>query len=334
MNQEIIKLLKAAVECSVFLSPTDPGLDYDEILEVGKRAGFQAGEVGDAALHVAAREPGYRRFIPDRTTRTSWQFFFSEEPEYRNFDAFDFVISELNDRVRADGARNARIERTVVIERGLTKGLALNDIQSAITYLILADQITEQDGVLRFSHNGGVRGLPSEIRDSTGRVHVSSKPERARVYPIVKDIIERRTDGRPKSVEPLDAFAEELSKLGYGVFRMWWTQTVAELRRSDVHSAPVSISVLAAALVEAVLTFVVKHARKLDLAVFRSTDFDRDPRTWKIDDLVSSVASGSDAAILDAQSKNRAEALIKARQTHSRRPDVIGFSRRGARPTA
>ena len=50
MNQEIIKFLEAAVECSVFLNPTEPGLSYEEILEVGKRAGFQAGEVGDAAL--------------------------------------------------------------------------------------------------------------------------------------------------------------------------------------------------------------------------------------------------------------------------------------------
>jgi len=130
----------------------------------------------------------------------------------------------------------------------------------------------------------------------------------------VKDIIERRTDGRPQSVESLDAFAEQLDKLGYGMFIMWWTQTVAELRHSDVHSAPVSVSVLAAALVEGALTFVVKHARKLGLAVFRSTDFDRDPRTWKIDDLVSSAASGGNAAILDMQTKNRAEILIRTRQ--------------------
>jgi hypothetical protein len=41
MNQEIISLLNAALECSIFLSPTEPGLSYEEILEVGERAGFQ-----------------------------------------------------------------------------------------------------------------------------------------------------------------------------------------------------------------------------------------------------------------------------------------------------
>jgi hypothetical protein len=54
MNQEIISLLKAALECSIYLNPTDPGLSYEEILEVGKRLGFQAGEVGDAARYAGA----------------------------------------------------------------------------------------------------------------------------------------------------------------------------------------------------------------------------------------------------------------------------------------
>jgi hypothetical protein len=314
VNQEIINLLKAAVECSVFLSPTDPGLDYEEILEVGKRAGFQAGEVGDAAIHAGDRLPGGRKTIPDSMSRASWPFIQSEEPEYRNFDAFDFVVSELNDRVRADGVRNARLERSVIVERGLAKGLRAHDVQLAITYLVFADQITEAKGILQFSHNSGVRALPSQTRDSISRGRPMLKPARERVYPIVKDIIERRTEGRSQSVESLEAFAEQLSKLGYGIFRMWWMQTAAELRRADVYSAPVSVCVLSAALVEGVLTFVVKHARAAGLGVFRSSDFDRNPRTWKIDDLVASAASGSDTAILDIPTKTRAEILIKTRQ--------------------
>jgi len=79
----------------------------------------------------------------------------------------------------------------------------------------------------------------------------------------VKDAIERRTDNRPKHAEPLDAFADEPDKLGYGQFRLWWKQMVAELRRGDTQSAPVAVCVPAAALVEGALTFVVKHARKL-----------------------------------------------------------------------
>jgi hypothetical protein len=271
-------------------------------------------------------------------------FFFSEEPDYRNFDAFDFVVSELNARVKADGVRNAQLERSLVVERALAKVIPRNDIEVAITYLLMANLLTEKDGVLRFRNNSGVHGLPSQQRQSMSRGQPMRKDARARAYPIVKDIIGRQTDGRPKYVESLDAFAEELDKLGYGSFRLWWTQTVAELRHGDVHSSPVSVSVLAAALVEGALTFVVKHARKLGLGVFRSSDFDRDPRAWKIDDLVASAASGSESAILDVQTKNLTEILIRTRQRiHAGRmlsdfpagvPDIRPEEARDAKATA
>ncbi len=156
--------------------------------------------------------------------------------------------------------------------------------------------------------------LPSEQRNERSRTQPIRKELRKRLHPVVKDVIERRTDGRPRYIEPLDAFAEELAKLGYAPFRLWWTQTVAELRRADMQSATVSISVLAAALVEGALTFVVAHARKLDVGPFRSSDFAKEPRKWRIDELVASAATGADSAILDAPTKHRAEALIHSRQ--------------------
>ena len=91
-----------------------------------------------------------------------------------------------------------------------------------------------------------------------------------------------RPDGRPKFAEPLDAFAEELDKLGYGPFRLWWKQIVAEVRRGDAQSSPVPLSVLAAALVEGALTFVVTHARALGLGVMGSKRFEESSTTWRM----------------------------------------------------
>jgi hypothetical protein len=346
MNQEIIRLLKAAVECSVFLNPTDPGLSYQEILEVGKRSGFLDGEVADAARHAGEPSHNTRRIIPDRQTRQSWVVLFHEDPEYRNFAAFDFVFAQLNTRVRTDGVAKAQLMRELIVERALAAGISRNDIELAITYQIFTGQLAEQHGVLRFSHNSGVHELPSETLNSLARVHRAPdrKEFRARTHPIVKDIIERRTDGRAQSVEPLDAFSEQLDKLNYGAFRLWWKQTVLELRQGDPHSSPVSVCVLAAALVEGALTFVVNHARNLNLGVFRSSDFEREPKTWKIDDLVRSAASGSDSAILDQQTKTRAETLIYNRQRiHAGRmladfpagvPDIRPEEARDAKATA
>ncbi|MDR3489797.1 MAG: hypothetical protein P4M05_33525 [Bradyrhizobium sp.] len=313
MNQAIIDLLKAALECSVFINPADPGLSGTELLEVGKRAGYQDGETNDALRHAGAGYFGSKLWNLSPTDLATWVFYFPEEPDLRNFQAFDFVISELNDRVKADGAGRAQLSRTVMVERAVAKGIPRNDVEAAITYQVMAKTLSEKDGVLRFDRNTGVHGLPSQQLQVHGR-QPHRKPHRARAFPIVQDLIARRTDGRPRFAEPLDAFADQLDRLQFGKFRLWWTQTVAELKRSDQQSSPLSTSVLAAALVEGALTFVVKHARSLNLEVFRSSDFERDPRTWKIDDLIKSAASGSGAAILDPQARARAETLCRTRQ--------------------
>jgi hypothetical protein len=70
-------------------------------------------------------------------------------------------------------------------------------------------------------------------------------------------------------------------------------------------SSSLSALVLAAALVEGALAFVVRHALKQSLGLFGSTDFAKDPKSWRIDDLVASAARGGDSAVLDTLSRTR-----------------------------
>jgi hypothetical protein len=340
MNQEIIAFLKTALECSVLIDPLNPGLTFQELGEIGKRAGYLDGEINDAFPHVATAYFGKDKLLPSANDTASWVFFQREQPDYRNFTAFDFVVSELNALTRSEGAGRALIERNVLVERAVAKGIPPNDIQVAITWQVMSNQLAEKDGLLRFANNGGVRGLPSEQLN----VHPRRipKPQRERAYPIVKDVIGRRTDGRAVHAEPLDAFVVELDRLGYRPFRLWWMQTVSELRRTDSNSAPVSALVLAAALVEGGLTFIVNHARKR--GYFQSPDYEKDPQKWKIDKLVASAASGGPEAILSLQVKARAESLIGSRQRiHAGRmlsdypggpPDIRPDEARDAKATA
>jgi hypothetical protein len=313
MNQDINAFLKAALECSVLVNPLEPGLTRQELGEIGRRAGYQDGEINDALPHVTTGYFGVKKLLPSSNDRASWSSFFPEDPEYRNFAAFDFVVTELNALTRSEGSARALIERGVLVERAVAKGIPRNDIQVAITWQVMAEQLTEKDGILRFPGNhGGARGLASEQLNALAHMRPHSKPNRARAFPIVKDVVERRTDGRPKHAEPLDAFAEELDKLGYSRFRLWWTLTVAELQQINPNSAPVSASVLAAALVEGALTLIVSHARKR--GQFQSKGYEREPHKWRIDDLVASAASGGPSAVLDLQIKARVETLIRSRQ--------------------
>ena len=309
MNQEIISFLKTALECSVLIDPLEAGLTYHEIVEAGRRAGYQEGEINDAMRFVTTQYFGVTKLLPDDNHTASWVFFFPEEPDFRNFTAFDFVVVELNALMKSEGSARALIARGVLVERAIARGIPRNDIEVAITWQVMSKQLTEKDGILRFA-GPGLRGLPSEQLKAHRRPRL--KPDRKRAYPIVKDIIERRTDGRPKHAEPLDAFTDELDKLGYGPFRLWWKQTVAELRQTDPNLAPVSASVLAAALVEGALTFIVKHGRASGR--FQSKEYEREPRNWKIEELVASAAFGGPSSILDLQVKARAETLIKTRQ--------------------
>ncbi len=317
--QPVIGFFHAALECSFYHAPREPGLTYHELTEAGKRAGYQDGEIGDALRQVVVQTFGGgadKRMLPSSPVMSMWGIIaIAQNPEFRKIDAWDFVYTEMNDNIRAMGSGRAQLERNVIVERGVAQNIPCLDIEVAIALMAACGQLAEKDGILRPLSGRQYHPLPSQQRNQMhGGGQQRPNETRQRAYEIVKDIVSRRADGRPKHAEPFDAFADALNRLGRSSFRLWWMQMVAELRHSDSSSSPVSVLVLSAALVEGALTFVVKHARDLGLGVFGSTDFERDPRTWKIEDLVNSAAFGKDAAILDDAAKQRTNRLIQARQ--------------------
>lgn len=315
--QKVINFLQAAFECSIYLAPNEPGLTSEEVYEVAQRAGFRKGETGDALMQMTTQYFGGRspKLLPNQIMHLMLDIFpIAKNPEYRNFQALDFVCTEFNACIRAEGGRSAHIARSVLVERAVAQNIPRLDIEAAITIFTLTkNHLVEKDGYLSSPSGRIYEPLPSAQR-GTAIGNTPHSDARQRAYEIVKDVVARRTDGRPQHAEPLDAFAEALDQLGYGRFRLWWTQTVSELRHSNPQSSPVSALVLAAALVEGALTFVVKNARSQGLGVFASTDFDGSPKTWKIENLVASAARGGESAILDEPTRHRTTGLIHARQ--------------------
>ena len=218
----------------------------------------------------------------------------------------------INETAKEFGLANARVDRRVLVERGVHGGFSRHDMELAITLYVLGGVLDEKDGVLSFhlGKNGWVlpSGNPRHQRQRR------SKPLHAAAYPIVVDLVARRSDGLPVSAEPLEAFAGRLSALGHAGFRIWWAQMAGEFRRSSPEVAPVTVCVLAAALVEGALAFVVRHARDTGLGPMGSSDFSKPPTSWVIKDLINSAASGGGAAILDNNAKARTETLIRTRQ--------------------
>ncbi len=314
-RNRLIAFLKACLECSIYVAPADPGLTFEEILEAGRGVGLQPGEISDALPQVTDVYRG-PRLMPHSNDSVMWLMFGTPEtPDYRNASAFDFVFGEMHESARANGAQNVRLERNVIVERAAAQQIPRNDIQVAITMMVLHGILVEQEGVLRYARGRESFAAPhTQLAQRRSHVQGRRNESRERAYPIVKDVIARRTDGRPKSAEPFEAFAEALETLGYGPFRLWWAQMVAELRQASTQTSPVTSTVLAAALVEGALTFVVAHARELGLGVMGSKTFEGSPTKWRIEDLVSSAAYGNDAAILDNPTQLRASILITSRQ--------------------
>ena len=312
MNREFNEILRQALMCSVFVDPTDPGLTDAEIFEIGRLAGFQDGEIGDTIPHVSKQGYGRYRSVPEHHEMLFSEIFEVTDPPLLDRNAADFVIAELNVRIRADGIRSARLDRGVVVERAVAAGWERLAVEGAITCLVLAEQLAQTpDGAVTPRHQNGLMQLFTE----RGRRPASRTAKvRPRALALVRDVVARRTDGRPQHAEPLDAFGDALEQIGFRQFRAWWRQTVTELRGSDPVSSPIACAVLSAALVEGVLTFAAKHARDRQLGAFGSSDFDKPPSGWRAEKLIESAAAGGAAAILTPQTKARAEHLNRVRQ--------------------
>src|SRR5271165_5500207 len=100
------------------------GVCVNRTSTVGTRLERQRGEVSDNIRFAQFDISRNRRFIPDRNFATIWLCFTpQEDPDYRDVLAFDFVISELNKIVRANGAAGALLDRSVLVERAVAAGL-------------------------------------------------------------------------------------------------------------------------------------------------------------------------------------------------------------------
>jgi hypothetical protein len=311
---EINRFIEEAIECSIYVSPRDIGLTPSEILEAAKQVGFRSGETEDA---LAPRLAG--RFTSEKCIPAEHQFLFGSmsadfntlyDPDFRDFEAFAFVRREMLELAKEVRAVNAVLPRDTLVERGVAKGLDRHALDIATTITVLAGAFKERDGMI--SPANTMYALPTQ-QISSGRQRVRTpRPTLLKTHTIVRDIVERRTDGRPKASDPLDAFELCLSTIGHERFRAWWIQQRAELRLAGP-SQPTTQLVLAASLAEAALAFVVPRVHKNGLMTCLEL---AKPRTWRFDDLIKGAKSSNPTLdpILDDPTAVRALQLNGTRQ--------------------
>src|ERR1019366_3921330 len=252
------QFIEDALECSVYVAPRDHGLTLAEIHEAAKQAGYRPGEINDALASPLIRLSGARYLPPagfGLQRGLTAQFNFDFKPDFRNFEAFEFVRTELAELAREVGRAQAALPRDTLVERGALKGHERQAIEIAIAVHLLEGFFYEKDGSIGIANDKANSPLPSAQR-AEGRRPQIDRPHLARLHDIVRDVVLRRNDGRPAASDPLDAFEATLSSLGHARFRTWWVQKRHELRIADQGTQPTTVLILAASLGEAALAFV------------------------------------------------------------------------------
>jgi hypothetical protein len=307
------QLVKMALECSIYVQPKNAGLTMAEIQEAGRRLGRRPGEIMDAIGQIPFHFGGSKYEPTEECVPGDFNFFC--EPDYRNPAAFDFVDLHLRDNQAEVGKHNSGVPRSVLVNHGVVKGLKENDVEIAVTMGLIVGHLVERGGLICLAPNQAFYILATEQIAQNRNQPLSQKVQgRKELYEAVKDIIERRTDGRPASAEPIHAFEQELAGLGHDRFRIWWSRTASELRLANPAQMPMTVCILAAALSEGALTFVVKHARSLALGTMNSKTFGESPTRWSFDELLKSAAAGRADAIFDQKVHDRADRLNTIRQ--------------------
>lgn len=310
------RFVRAALEASFYASPSEPGLTRDELVRLGSSFDKFEGEIGDA-IRLLERRASFawrgERIRPQIDLSKLSDFNYTFESDPRRWEAFEFVFTSLDEAARRFGRDRASVERSVLIEQGIAEGFTRQDMELAISGLLLDEHVEDVDGRVKITLRGSSWARPSVTFRQRQR-HESRHPFGdwlTKLLVPVQDIVSRRTDGRPASVEPLGAFGERLDSLGHGSFKTWWALLVGELRTLEPSRNPTALTVLAAALAEAALSFVVARAQREGATL--SKNLDASPRNWKFEALAASAKSGQNP-ILDQQLYERCMRLNALRQ--------------------
>jgi hypothetical protein len=315
-RQEVERFISHALEASVYVNPRDYGLTESELIEAGARHGFQSGEIRDA-LHRGSADQ-FEFYVGERATPKQLvalslvDFNWTWDGDPRNRSAYQYVLQNLEDLARTEGVARAKVARDSLIARSESAGYSRKDIELAIaSYLIYGMLQGDDDGILSHSRNRTYASPNDQLKN--GRQSLRANPPSPSLVGTVADVIERRGDGRPKHAEPLDAFAELLGSISKAQYRLWWNNTCSELRRMDPTLAPTSTLVLAAALAEGALALVAGEIRNTGRSMTGKL-FDRDPKEWKLLELVAEAYKGERPVFTDPALRDRCKQLNLNRQ--------------------
>ena len=297
-----------AIAASVFVEPDAPGLTLEEFIEVGGVFDLRRGELQDHLNRQVENRSG-ARWIPGDMAHELISFPGGFRPDPRNFAAFHFVYERFVEAAREHGADGCWLLPDVVVAEGVSATVTEHDVRVALAAFRWARQLEVGSRGIR-PRNGRWSWASPEVQRKQSGGNGPPDADWAKLVTVVRDLVSRRTDGRPRSPNARVAFTDALSSIGHAHLQLWWRQLTSELSTLQPSTHPTSIIVIAAALAEGALAALVTHAKASGLTM---TEVKDDPLQWKLAELVRQAKRGT-VPLLDDDLGRRCLELSEIRQ--------------------
>ncbi len=112
---KVLPFINHALEASLYVSPDDFGLSFEELVEVGKDYDFREGELREATVRFPRDSTGRLTIEPSAPKMIHDLSADSADP--RNLDAIQFIFDEFINLSRDLGEKRTEIDRSALLER-------------------------------------------------------------------------------------------------------------------------------------------------------------------------------------------------------------------------
>jgi len=290
-RKEVEVFFKDAIVASVYADPENPGTTLSELQELAKHVDIGAGELSDY-VRSYARNYSEGRYVPNLSFAET-NFIQRIEPDYRNPEAFDFVLDQLKRIARDAGMAKATMQRDALVALAEAENLRGFDLKVAIVWLAAHSMVAIDGNEVRLTMTGSnyVGAVKQTNRHYSDNVR--KRPYLDRCLHYLRELRAQADTGRPAAENVLELFDHKLDSIGQGDFRVWWAQVRRELVQADAHNAHLMVTVLSAVLVEGALSLVVKQAQADGRSMTKHLDTDL--KKWRFEHLIQLAKSGQDA---------------------------------------
>ena len=221
MMNAISNYILCSIEASLYLSPCDDGLQYDEIKNVLNRLDFLEGEINDGISDLISSGQIYQKsnkYFIDSISYYHFWFSYKSEYEPTKPELLDDILKYLQLLIKKQGRNKAIVSQDILVGELMSQGYSTNEAILGIKRLIYGRILENHDDQIKISNSRTNTMLYTELMNQ--HKNITKRPYLLKILPIVGEVISTRNTGRLKSSNSMDNFNELLGELSFENFNV------------------------------------------------------------------------------------------------------------------